>query len=117
MQGDIYEMERLTEGHWRHFQKEIKVSLRKDAVVEPTTFSFNGKEYHGEKVYFSPYLHDPHRRDFKKYADKYYEITFSDDIPGSLYQIKTVIPDKSKDSAVPLVQETLTLTDVKADKS
>lgn len=117
MQGDIYEMNRLTEGHWKHFRKQIKISLRKDAVVEPTTFSFNGKEYQGEKVYFSPYLKDPHRRDFEKFAEKYYEFTFSDEIPGSLYQIKTVIPDKSKEAAEPLILETLTLVDVKANES
>lgn len=113
MQGDVYEMGRLTEGHWRYFHKQLKVSLREDAVIEPTTFSFNGKEYKGEKVFFSPYLDDPHRRDFEKYADKYYEFIFSDDIPGSLYQIKTVIPDTSKESTEPLILETLTLMDVK----
>ncbi len=117
MQGDIYEMSRITGGHWRHFQKSIKISLRNDAVVEPTAFKFNGKEYKGEKVFFSPYLNDPHRRDFKKFADKYYEFIFSDDIPGNLYQIKTVIPDRSKEDAEPLVQETLTLIDVKPNES
>ena len=113
MQGDIHEMYRLTEGHWRHFQKQIKISLRKDAMVEPVTFSFNGKQVHGKKLYFSPYMNDPHRRDFEKYAEKYYEFIFSDQIPGSLYQIKTVIPDKSKVQAEPLILETLKLVDVK----
>ena len=117
MQGDVYEMNRLTEGHWRHFQKQIKISLRKDAVVEPTTFIFNGQEYKGEKVYFSPYLDDPHRRDFEKFAEKYYEFIFSDDLPGSLYQIRTVIPDKNKESTEPLILETLTLIDIKPIES
>lgn len=112
MQGDVYEMNRLTEGHWRHFQKSIKISLREDAVVVPTIFTFNGKEYKGRKMSFSPYLNDPHRRDFEKYADKYYEFIFSDDIPGSLYQITTIIPDTSKESSEPLLLETITLIDV-----
>ncbi len=113
MQGDVLEMNRLTEGHWRYFHKQIKVSLREDAIIEPTTFNFNGKEYKGEKVYFSPFLNDPHRRDFEKFADKYYEFVFSNDIPGSLYQIKTVIPSKDEKSKEPLILETLTLMDVK----
>jgi hypothetical protein len=117
MQGDVYEMNRLTDGHWRHFQKSIKVSLRNDAVVEPTTFKFNGKEYKGEKLYFSPFLNDPHRRDFEKFADKYYEFIFSDEIPGSLYQITTIIHDRSKEDAEPLILETLTLIDVKTNES
>ncbi len=117
MQGDIYEMNRLTDGHWKHFMKQIKISLREDAVVVPTTFRFNGKEYQGEKMYFSPYLNDPHRRDFEKYAEKYYEFIFSNKIPGSLYQIKTVIPDKSGKTKEPLILETLTLVDVKNNES
>ncbi len=117
MQGDVYEMNRLTDGHWRHFQKSIKIALRNDAVVEPTTISFNGAEYQGEKVYFSPYLNDPHRRDFEKFADKYYEFIFSDKIPGSLYKITTVINDKTKENAEPLILETLTLVDVKENES
>ena len=36
--------------------------------------------YKGENVFFTPYVGDPHRRDFEIFADKYYEIIFSDDI-------------------------------------
>ena len=51
------------------------------------------------------------------FADKYYEIIFSDEIPGKLYQITTIIPDKSNESAEPLVMETLRLVDVKNQDS
>jgi hypothetical protein len=118
LQGDVKNMQQLTEGHYRHFIKQIKVALREVATVEAITFNFNGKEYKGEKILFSPYLNDPHRSDFERYATKHYEFIFSDDIPGSLYQIKTIIPDISKpDSVQPLIQETITLKDVKAYKS
>lgn len=109
MQGDIYEMNRLTEGHWRHFQKMIKIALRESASVEPVSFEFNGKQVDGEKVIFSPYLNDPHRKDFEKFADKRYEIIFSEEIPGKLFQIKTVIPGKTDEE--PLIQEKLTLVE------
>ena len=62
-------------------------------------------------------MEDPHRRDFEIFADKYYEIIFSDEIPGKLYQITTIIPDKSNESAEPLVMETLRLVDVKNQDS
>ena len=116
MHGDTHDMARLTGGsksRSRYFIKSIKVSLRENAVVEPITFTFNDKEYKGEKVYFSPYLNDPHRRDFEKFAEKYYEFIFSDDIPGSLYQIKTVVPDRGEGNKEPLIQERLTLMDIK----
>jgi hypothetical protein len=116
MHGDTSDMARLTGGkrsRSKYFIKAIKVALREIAVVEPITFNFNDKEYQGEKVYFSPYLNDPHRPKFEKYAEKYYEFIFSDDIPGSLYQIKTVIPDMSGENKEPLIQESLTFVDMK----
>ena len=116
MTGDVYDMARITGGksnRYRHFLKAIKVALRESASVEATTFTYNGKEYSGEKVSFTPYVNDPHRRDFEQFADKYYEFIFSDQIPGKLYQIKTVVRDKADETADPLVQETLRLIDVK----
>lgn len=117
MQGDVYEMNRITDGHWRHFQKQIKIALRETATVEPVIFQFNGKEYQGEKIYFAPYLEDSHRRDYKRFAEKYYEFIFSDDIPGGIFQIKTMIPDTANANAEPLILETLKLTDIKKIES
>jgi hypothetical protein len=111
MHGDVHEMNRLTEGSWRHFQKMIKVALRESAKIEPVDFEFQGKKCKGDKVSFSPYLKDPHRADFDKFAGKLYEITVSDDIPGFLYQIKTVIPDAREPDKGPLIEETLTLVE------
>ena len=111
MQGDVYEMNRLTEGSWRHFQKMIKIALRESAKVEPVDFEFQGKKCKGDKVSFSPYVKDPHRDSFEQFADKLYEFIFSDDIPGSLYQIRTVIPDTKDPGKEPLVEESLTLVE------
>ena len=116
MNGDVFDMARITGGkadRYRYFLKQIKVALRETAKIESTTFSYNGKEYQGEKIFFTPYVKDPHRRDFEKFADKYYEIVLSDEIPGKLYQITTIIPDASSETAEPLVMETLKLVDVK----
>ena len=119
MQGDVYEMNRLTDGSWRHFMKMIKIALRKQARVEKVTFDFNGKQYEGDKIIFNPYENDPHRMDFLKFADKTYEIILSKDIPGTLFQIKTVISDNSKeDVKESLIEERITLIEANfsADK-
>lgn len=109
MQGDVLEMNRLTEGHWRHFQKMIKIALRESAQVEPVGIDFNGKKISAEKITFSPFLNDPHRRDFEQFAHKTYEFILSDDIPGMLYQIKTVIQNPAGAGNGPLIEEVLTL--------
>ena len=89
--------------------------MRDSAKVQSTTFSYNGKEYQGEKIFFTTNIEDPHRRDFEKFADKYYDVVISDDIPGKLYRITTIIPDTSSETAEPLIVETLKLIDVKHD--
>ena len=109
MQGDVVEMNRITDGHWRYFQRRIKLAISDDAKISPVDIDFNGKTIEGEKIAFHPYLKDPRRKDFARFADKSYEFIFSDSIPGSLYQIRTVIPDNSKKGGEALIEETLTL--------
>lgn len=113
MQGDVYEMARLTEGSWRHFHKRIKVALREVARVEPVTITYDGRELAAEKISFNPYLNDPHRSRFRKFSNKIYEITFAEDVPGKLYQIRTVIEDQEANASGPLMEEVLTLVSSK----
>ena len=108
MQGDVYEMNRLTNGSWRYFQKRIKSAFAEGAKIEPVTFEYDGAQVTGEKISITPFINDPRRRQFAEFAPKLYEFVLSDQVPGKLYQIKTVIPAGSPDSE-PLMEETLTL--------
>lgn len=108
MQGDVYEMNRLTDGSWRYFQRRIKSAFAEEATVEPVTFEFDGEQVSGEKISITPYVNDPRRRQFAAFAPKLYEFTLSEQVPGKLYQIKTVIPAQSPDQE-PLIEEILTL--------
>ncbi len=111
LQGDVYEMNRLTEGSWRYFHKRIKFALADDAIIELVKISVDGKEVNAKKVTFKPYENDPKRKLFEEYADKVYEVTVSEDIPGMLYKIRTIIPAISKEGktadSAPMVEETL----------
>jgi len=108
MQGDVYEMNRLTHGSWRYFQRRIKAAFAKGAKVEPVTFKYNGNDVKGEKIIIEPYVNDPHRSQMKQFANKTYEFILSQKIPGSIYQIKTVVPAKPKSDDKPLILEKLT---------
>ena len=108
MQGDVYEMNRLTEGSWRYFQRRIKSAFADGATIEPVTFEYDGGQVSGEKISITPYLNDPRRRQFAAFAPKLYEFILSDQVPGKLYRIKTVIPGASPDQE-PLIEEILTL--------
>ena len=109
MQGDVIEMNRITDGHWRYFQRRIKMAFSESAKITNVDIDFNGAVIEGEKIEISPYIEDPRRKDFAKFAGKSYEFIFSDSIPGSLYQIRTIIPDVTGKSTDALIEERLTL--------
>ena len=117
-QGDVYEMNRLTDPdgksreRWRYFQRRIKLALAESATITPTEFEFDGKKFAGRKIQFQPYVKDPKRAEFEKFADKAYAITVSDQLPGYVYKIETVIPGPG--GQPPLVHEVLTLESVSA---
>ena len=108
LQGDIIEMNRLTHGSWRYFQRSIKTAFAHNAKVVPVTIKYKGNRVKAEKITIQPYLNDPHRRQFKKFADKKYEFILSQEIPGSIYEIKTVVPNEAHPDGKPLIMEKLT---------
>lgn len=108
MQGDVREMNRLTDGSWRYFQRRIKMAFSRNAKVEPVTITYHGNQVDAEKITIQPYLNDPHRRQFEQFADKVYEFILSSEIPGQVYQIKTVVPNGEKPDGDPLIVEKLT---------
>ncbi len=111
LQGDVYEMSRLTEGGWKYFHRQIKLAIADSNTSEPVTVELDGKQYEGEKIVLLPYENIDKKDRLKEFSDKRYEFILSDEIPGKLYQIKTVINDAENPDA-PLVVETLTLTNV-----
>ena len=121
LQGDVYEMNRLTDPEggsrerWRYFQRRIKFALAEAAEVEDVTFEFDGQQYPGKKVVFRPYVNDPKRNLFEAFAGKQYEITVSEDLPGYLYKIRTFVP--VKDSPIPFVEEELVLARTESEPS
>lgn len=120
LQGDVLEMNRITEGYWRYFHRLIKQAFADKAEIKTVPISFNGKTVQGKQVRITPYLKDPKTVGnpiFKKMENKEYLITVCDDIPGYLYEIRTVVPppDDAKDKSQPLIDESLVL--VAAEKA
>ncbi|RKZ49725.1 MAG: hypothetical protein DRQ48_01075 [Gammaproteobacteria bacterium] len=111
MQGDVYEMSRLTDGGWKYFHRQIKLAIADNNESEPVTIKLNGKEYQGEKITLYPFEKIQQKDRLKEFSNKSYEFIMSEEIPGKLYQIWTVINDPANPS-VPLLEEKLTLTNV-----
>jgi len=117
LQGDIYEMNRLTDPEgkarerWRYFQRRIKLAFAEGAKIEEIKFDFAGKTYAGKKVTITPYVDDPRRAAFEKFADKVYVFVVSEELPGFLYEIRATVPGGK--GAPPLIDETLRLAAIK----
>ncbi len=111
LQGDVYEMSRLTEGGWKYFHRLIKLAIADSNSSEPVTVELDGKQYESEKIVLLPYDNIDKKSRLKEFSNKRYEFIISDEIPGKLYQIKTVINDAENPDA-PLMVETLTLANV-----
>ena len=118
--ADVSNMNRLTDPagqareRWRYFHRAIKLALADAATVKATTIEFDGRSWQGYEISFAPYKNDPKRSLFEKFADKRYTVVVSDDLPGYLYRIETLIP--SDNAAQPLIHEVLQLTVVKPGK-
>jgi hypothetical protein len=115
LQGDVHEMSRLAEGGWPHFQRRLKLAFAETAVVEPVVFEHQGKRFEGQKIRVMPYTTDPRRDQYPRFVGKVYEFIFADQIPGSLYQIHTLVPAELKGgvqaSESSLIEETLTFVE------
>jgi len=111
MQGDVYEMSRLTDGGWKYFHRMIKLAIADNDTSEQVTIELDGKEYQGEKITLYPFERIPKKSRLREFSDKRYEFIMSEEIPGKLYQIWTVIND-AENPSVPLLEEKLTLRNV-----
>lgn len=109
LERDIHEMQRLTGGHWRYFQKRIRLALADKAQVRAVSFRHGNEVIKGQEIRVAPYVDDPKKSRYQKLSGKYYVFILSDEIPGSVYQMRAVVPDeKGEQTAGALMEETLT---------
>jgi hypothetical protein len=99
LQREVNELGRRTSGSWRHFQKQIKLALEDEAELTPVTVPWQGKTIPATRITITPYRKDPQRRQFEAFAETRYEFTLADDVPGFVYEIRTVTPGNGRDAA------------------
>lgn len=107
LEHDIREMQRLTKGSQTHFRKQIRLAVYQAVTVREVTLVYRGKSVHGQQVTISPYLDDPNRPRFEKFASKVYQFSFSDEVPGGVYGIRSQIAGEAPDAPALLVEEML----------
>lgn len=110
LEFDVHEMKRLTGGEWRYFQRKLRWSFAEGADKKEVDIDYNGKKIKGTQYVLQPYINDPKNKRYKLYASKYYIFTLSDDIPGEIYQVRTIVPDGDswQEGEPTLVDESIT---------
>ncbi|MFW5451841.1 MAG: hypothetical protein ACKE9I_09590 [Methylophagaceae bacterium] len=113
LEFDIRELDRLTGGDWAYFQRKIRWALAKGALKTEVDIEYQGKMVKGVQYVIQPYANDPKNDRYSLYAHKYYIFTMSENIPGEVYQIRTIVPDGKtwQEGDEVLTEEVLTFTD------
>lgn len=92
LEWDVHEMERQTGGSWRHFQRRIRWAMAAGAEQKEVLIDYQGSEVKGTQYLIQPYANDDKDSRYGPYANKYYSFTLSDKIPGTIYEVRTLVP-------------------------
>lgn len=87
LEREIREMGRLTKGQSNYFRKRIRMAVYQGAQIRDVQLPFRGKNVAARQITITPYVDDPLRARFEKFAGKEYVFTLSDAVPGGVYAI------------------------------
>lgn len=94
LQNDVSTLAERTGGSWRYFQKRVKVALEEDARVAEETASYDGQEVPVKRIYLQPFKNEEgHRQALAGEVNKRYVITLSDQVPGSVLEMRSETPN------------------------
>lgn len=110
LQRDVWELSRLRGGQARYFRYRIREALRDKAEVTSETIQTAAGPIAAKRITITPYKDDRYRRRLDQFEFKSYEFVVSEDIPGEIYMIRTLVPGKEVDGkpTPPLIEETVT---------
>ena len=105
LEHDVREMERLTKGKQAYYRKRLRMAAYDSATVSPVSLVYRGATVKGQQVDLSPYLNDPARSRFEKYARKTYRFLLSEAVPGGVFGIRSVMRSEAADAPPMIVEE------------
>ncbi len=109
LEHDVAGLSSQTGGSALYFRNRIREAFVDRATAEETTVLFGGKEVPATHVTLQPFLQDPMRERFEKFAEKSYEFYLAPDVPGGVYSIRVLTPGGSPDK--PLEENLLQFQD------
>jgi hypothetical protein len=105
LERDIGDMHRLAKGQQNYFRKRVRMAIYNGAAIQDVKLRYRGQAVAAHEVTVSPYLDDPVRTRYEKFARKRYTFWLSDAVPGGVYGIRTVMSAENGDAPPLIVEE------------
>lgn len=112
LEHDIREMKQRTKGSVTYFRKRIRMALYQGARVSDLNVTYRGRTVPAREIRLEPYLDDPNRARFERFAGKQYSFVLSDQVPGTVVAIRTLVPGEAGGAHPALIEEELLLDGV-----
>lgn len=109
LEADVRGMRARLGGQENYFRRRIRLALAESAKVDEVAVSHGGKTVQATRVVIQPYLNDELQDRFKGMAHKSYQFTLSPQVPGGVYELRTVVADATASGGAPQFEEVLTL--------
>jgi hypothetical protein len=112
LERDVLEMKRITGGSPNYYRKLIRLALVDAKEIKPVTVKWNGKDIKAEEIVIDPFKDDPAKARYTRFANKTYSFIVSDQVPGNVLSLKTVMREGSNTGKV-MIEENLILSENK----
>lgn len=112
LERDVREMKRITGGSPNYYRKLIRLALVDTKDIKPVTVKWGGKEIKAEEIVLDPFKDDPAKARYTRFANKTYTFVLSDQVPGNVVSLKTVMREGSSTGKV-MIEENLILSENK----
>jgi hypothetical protein len=89
LERDVREMHRLTGGSTNYYRKRIRMALAEGGQVEAVALNIGPRRIAATEIRIAPYIDDPARSRYEKFAEKTYIFTLSDDVPGKVVELRS----------------------------
>lgn len=109
LEHDVRSMRQQLGGSENYFRKRLRIALAGAARLTPAEFEFAGARRAGTRVAVTPFKDDPNRERFLGLEVKRYEFTLSDQVPGGVFELRSVV-EPADGAASPRSEEFLRLT-------
>ncbi len=105
LEQDVREMGKVLGGNPYYIRNRIREAINEGEQVQSTKINYAGRMLEGWTITLKPFAKDQNRDKLKDFAERSYEITIADGVPGGLYRIRTVTPRNGAPDKPLLVEE------------